>query len=128
MKTISFTGAVITGQGNGRKYLALPWVLSQIEEKLGYTPFLGTLNLNLTADSMNRKKQLAKAKAVEICPAEGYCMGLIFHAFIGKLECAVVAPKVEGYPADLLEIIAPVDLRKKLHLKDGDAVMVTVAF
>jgi CTP-dependent riboflavin kinase len=62
-----------------------------------------------------------------VCPAEGYCMGLIFRAFVGELECAVVAPKVEGYPADLLEIIAPADLREQLHLKDGDAVTVTVA-
>lgn len=128
MKTVSFTGEVISGQGSGRKYLALPWVKSQIEEKLGYTPFLGTLNLKLTADSINRKKQLAKAKAVQICPAEGYCIGLIFRAFVGELECAVVAPKVEGYPADLLEIIAPVNMREQLHLKDGDAVTVTVAF
>ena len=128
MKTVSFTGEVISGQGSGRKYLALPWVKSQIEEKLGYTPFLGTLNLKLTAESINHKAQLAKAKAVEICPAEGYCMGLIFHTCIGELECAIVAPKVEGYPADLLEIIAPVDLRKRLRVKDGDAVTVTVAF
>ncbi len=127
MDNVTFEGKVVSGQGNGRKYLALPWVKSQIEEKLGYTPFLGTLNLKLTADSINRKNQLAKAKAVEICPAEGYCVGLIFHAFVGKLECAVVAPKVEGYPADLLEIIAPADLRVQLHLKDGDAVTVTVA-
>jgi CTP-dependent riboflavin kinase len=54
-------------------------------------------------------------------------VGLIFHAFVGELECAVVAPKVEGYPADLLEIIAPADLREQLHLKDGDTMTVTVA-
>ena len=127
MKTVSFTGAVISGKGSGRKYLALPWVKLQIEEKLGYIPFLGTLNLRLTAASIKRKNQLAKAKAMEIRPAEGYCMGLIFHAFVGKLECAVVAPEVEGYPANLLEIIAPVDLRKRLRVKDGDTVTVTLA-
>jgi riboflavin kinase len=128
MGNVTFEGKVVSGQGSGRKYLALPWVKSQIEEKLGYTPYLGTLNLKLTAQSVTRKEQLVKAKAMEIRPAEGYCMGLVFKASVSAIECAVVAPKVEGYPANLLEIIAPIDLRRQLHLKDGDALKVTVAF
>ena len=123
---MSFTGAVISGQGSGRKYLSLPWVQLQIKEKLSFTPFLGTLNLKLTAQSVKGKKQLAKAKSMGIFPAEGYCVGLIFRAAVGELECAIVIPKVESYPADLLEVISPLNLREQLQLKDGDSVEVNV--
>ena len=122
-----FEGEVVSGKGSGKKYLALPWVRSQIKEKLGYAPFLGTLNLKLNADSVKLKERLAKANSLMICPAEGYCLGLVFHANVDNLDCAVVVPKVEGYPKDMLEVIAKVNLRERLHLKDGDPVMVKVA-
>jgi riboflavin kinase, archaea type len=126
MNNITFHGKVITGEGNGKKYLALPWVKQQIEEKLGYTPFLGTLNLKLNKESAARKKFLEKARATTICPAQGYCIGTLYEATVGNVSCTVVAPKVEGYKKDLLEVIAPVNLRDALKLKDGDAVTVSV--
>jgi riboflavin kinase, archaea type len=126
LRTITFEGKVITGEGNGKKYLALPWVKQQIEEKAGFTPFLGTLNLKLTRAEAERRKLLNKTKSARICPAEGYCMGLLFKASIADVECAVVLPQVKSYPDNVLEVIASVDLRDKLKVKDGDAVAVSV--
>jgi riboflavin kinase, archaea type len=126
MNKITFHGKIITGEGNGKKYLALPWVKHQIEEKLGYTPFLGTLNLELNEESIVHKKLLEKIRAITICPAQGYCFGTLYRATVGNVSCAVVAPKVEGYKKDLMELIAPVNLRDALKLKDGDAVTVSV--
>lgn len=126
MRTITFEGTVITGEGNGKKYLALPWVKQQIEEKAGFTPFLGTLNLKLTRAHSERRKLLNKAKSAMICPAEGYCVGLFFKASIARLECAVVLPQIKGYPENMLEVIASVNLRDTLKLKDNDVVAVSV--
>ncbi len=126
MKTLIFKGTVVSGQGSGKKFLSLPWVLSQVEAKLGYTPFLGTLNLRLDSCSAARKKQLAKAKTENICPAEGYCVGLLVAARISGWECAVVLPQVKSYPEDMLEVIAPINLREQLQLKDGDSAKVSV--
>jgi len=64
---------------------------------------------------------------MKICPADGYCNGLLFKAFIGTLECAIVVPEVAGYPKALLEIIAPVNLRETLQLEDGGEVTVTAS-
>jgi CTP-dependent riboflavin kinase len=61
-----------------------------------------------------------------ICPPEGYCVGFFFKASINGLDCAVVAPQVENYPEDVLEIIAQINLRDTLKLKDGDVVSVLV--
>jgi riboflavin kinase, archaea type len=126
LNTVTFEGKVFTGEGNGKKYLALPWVQRQVKEKLGFKPFLGTLNLKLTRESSLRRKLLEKNESPTICPAEGYCVGVLLKATVDAMECAVIIPKVKNYPENVLEIIAPVNLREKLKVKDDDEVAVTV--
>lgn len=126
MKKTELEGAVFTGEGNGKKYIALPWVKQQLKEKLGITPFLGTLNLKLTPQNIQRRKKLQEKKAAVICPSEGCCEGLLFRAFIEGIECAVVIPKIKKYPKDVLEVISSVNLRDVLKLRDGDEVNVSV--
>jgi len=41
---------------------------------------------------------------------------------INGIGAAIVQPDRSNYPADLVEIIAPVNLRESLHLLDGDEV------
>lgn len=124
LKTLVFEGKVASGEGNGKRYLQLPWVLRQMEKKLGYTPFLGTLNLKLTKESTQHRKLLSKAKADIICPPEGYCTGLLFHASMRGFECAIVLPQIDEYAEDLLELVSPLNLREALNLSDGDLVTV----
>ena len=126
MKKIKLSGKVFSGQGEGEKFLELPWVKRQVKEKLGFIPYHGTLNVRLSEESAKRRKLLEKATSMKVCPAEGYCSGKIFKAFVGVLECAIVIPEVAGYPRDVLEIIAPANLREKLQLADGDKITVTV--
>jgi riboflavin kinase len=126
VNTIVFSGEVISGKGSGKKYLALQWVKRQIEEKMGFVPCLGTLNIALSEESALRRKFLLKVKSIQICPAEGYCVGLVFKASINGYPCAIIVPQVEGYPDDLLEIIAPVNLRTALQIEDRNSVSVKV--
>ena len=126
MPKIVFEGTVFSGTGKGKKFLELPWVKRQIEEKLGFIPYAGTLNIRLTEESEQKKSLLEKAQGIEIDPQVGYCPGVLFRACIGALDCAVVIPKVPNYPSDVLEVIAPVYLRGELKLVDGCLVTVTV--
>jgi riboflavin kinase len=114
--------------GEGKRFVALPWVKAQIERKLGFTPYFGTLNLKLTKDSAQKRKLLDTAEGFLIEPETGYLPGVLFKASIGGLECAVVLPRMPDYPADVLEIIAPRYLRGKLGLVDGSSVAVVVTF
>jgi CTP-dependent riboflavin kinase len=50
----------------------------------------------------------------------------MFRAKIDAFECAVVIPIMPNYPNDVLEVIAPIYLRKKLKLADGSVVTVSV--
>ena len=126
MPKIVFKGTVFSGNGEGRKFIELPWVKQQIQEKLGFTAYAGTLNIRLSKDSIAPKKQLEKAKRLKVIPEKGYCPGSLIKAKIGILECAIVIPQVPNYPSNVMEIIAPVYLRERLKLADGSEVTVTV--
>jgi riboflavin kinase len=127
MKKIEFSGKVFSGNGGGKKFLELDWVKRQINAILGFTPYAGTLNIHLSDKSTEHRKLLENAASLTVRPAEGYYNGKLFKASIGMLECAIVIPEVAGYPENVLEIIAPVNLREKLQLADGDDVTVTVS-
>ncbi len=126
MEKIKLNGKIFSGKGGGRKFLKLPWVKQQITAKLGFTPYIGTLNLQLSDKSIANRKLLDTAAAMTVYPAEGYRKGKLFKAAISRVECGVVIPQVAGYPPDILEVIAPVNLRKQLKLADGDEIAVTV--
>jgi riboflavin kinase len=121
---ITFEGKVFSGKGEGKRFVELPWVQCQVEEKLGFTPFFGTLNLRLNKESAAKKKLLVNGLKVE--PQRGFCPGMLFKACIGGLECAVVLPQVPDYPLDVLEVIAPTYLRGQLGLADGNMMAVAV--
>ena len=127
MKKIVLSGTVFSGGGEGKKFVDLPWGKRQIEETLGFIPYSGTLNLRLSEESEKSRNLLEKAHSVKVCPSEGYHSGEIIKTSIGTLKCAIVVPEIAGYPKNVLEIIAPVNLREKLQLEDGAEVTVTVA-
>jgi riboflavin kinase len=123
---IIFKGTVFSGTGEGRKFIDLPWVKRQIEEKLGFTPYSGTLNIRLSKESAKQKKLLENAKRLKVYPEKGYCTGILIKANIDSLECAIIIPQVTNYPSDILEVIAPWYLRERLKITDGSEVTVTV--
>lgn len=128
MKRITLTGTVFSGKGDGRKFLSLKWVIEQIKQKLGFNPYLGTLNILLSEESAKRRKTLEKSQSMMICPAQGYCLGILHKARIEEFACAVIIPDVTGYPENYLELIAAENMRQKLQLKDGDKVTVIVSY
>ncbi len=121
-----FKGTVLSGRGEGRKFIDLSWVKAQIKEKLGFTPYSGTLNIRLTKETVGNKKLLKNTTHLEICPENGYCTGELFQALIGSFECAIIIPQMPSYPHDVLEVISPFCLRERLKLVDGDEVTIVV--
>ena len=126
-KTVQMKGKVFSGTGEGAQFASLPWVKRQIKEKIGFTPYPGTLNLRLNNDFVAIRRLLENANAIDILPEPGYCSGKCFKAYImQRLKCAVILPCVKNYPKDVLEIVAPSNLREKLKLSDGDEVEVKI--
>lgn len=127
MDAICLKGRVVSGKGEGAKFLKLPWVKRQIKEKLGFLPYEGTLNVRLNEDNIKLIKALTSAKGIEIMPQSGFCRGKLFKAcLMSNVYCAVVVPEVAGYREDVIELVASVSLRERLRLSDGDLVDVKV--
>ena len=126
MPKIVFEGTVFSGEGKGKKFVELPWFKQQVEEKLGFSPYLGTLNLRLSVKEAEKRILLENADGLLVEPQTGYYPGLLFKATIDALECGVVIPIMPNYPNDVLEVIAPVYLRGQLKLKNSSLVIVSV--
>ncbi|HVO85682.1 MAG TPA: DUF120 domain-containing protein [Candidatus Eisenbacteria bacterium] len=125
-KTLILKGTVQAGKSEGSEFLKLAWVTEQIKNKLAFAPFPGTLNLRLDEnDASKLKKTLIQVEPIEIIPEDHFCPGRCYKASINdESMCAILIPEVSGYPSNLVEIVSPDNLRKKLKLADGDKVKI----
>ena len=127
LKVVHVKGKIFSGKGEGSKFIKLPWVRKQIVEKLGFIPYPGTLNIKLTEDGAGLKKLLKKKKPTEIKPERGFCRGKCFDAYLtNNLKGAIVLPEIVDYPENVIQVIAPINLKEELQLKDGDVIEVKI--
>jgi len=130
--SVTLEGTVFTGLGEGAYYISKPDYRKQILEKLGFEPYPGTLNVKLTSDyDIKTRMELEAYPALEVrgFQNEDRTFGLVkcYPAIIGgKVKGALVTALRSHYDASVLEIIAPVCLRKNLGLKDGNKVKVEI--
>lgn len=126
---IEFEGIVNAGLGEGARFTAIDWVGAALRRATGFDPWPGTLNLRLD-ETAQRAWQRAQhlCPGIVIDPAPGFCPARCHLLWLaGRVRAAAVVPEVDGYPADKLEIVAPVALREALGLRDGNRVRVRVA-
>ncbi|MFH1322777.1 MAG: DUF120 domain-containing protein [Methanobacteriota archaeon] len=122
------TGKVITGLGEGQYYISLEGYRTQFIEKLGFTPYPGTLNVKLDTPSVDIRKGISADLEISGFTKDNrtFGRGSCFNIMIMDINGAVIVPERTHYPEDIIEIIAPVNLRKYLKLRDGSTVEVEV--
>jgi len=133
---IELAGTVTSGMGEGRHYISLPGYQRQFDERLGYEPFPGTLNIELEQESIRRRTAIASLEPV---PIDGWedderTYGpAVCHPATVETESGdrytgahIIAPERTHHDEDQLEVIAPEKLRTELDLDDGDRVTVFV--
>ena len=123
------TGKIVSGAGEGAYFTQIDWVSRQCDEKLGFIPYPGTLNLELSEEFLVTLESLEKEKGVElISPDPKFCNGKAFPVLLGEMRAAIIMPeeKVRVHPKNIIEIIAPLNLKASLNLKDGDSVTVVL--
>jgi riboflavin kinase len=130
--SVTLEGTVFKGLGEGAYYIGKDYYRVQIVEKLGFDPYPGTLNVKLSSDyDIKTRMELDAYPAIEVkgFQNEDRTFGLVkcFPANIGgEVKGALVTALRSHYDASVLEIIAPVCLRRALCLKDGNKVKIEV--
>ncbi len=128
--SITLEGTVFTGVGEGAYYITKDYYRKQFQQKLGFDPYPGTLNLRLTSDyDIKTRTELEAYPAIEI---EGFKNEDRTFGFVkcypvmidNKVKGALITALRTHYDVSVLEIIAPVCLRKHLGLKDGNKVKI----
>ncbi|EMA55594.1 MULTISPECIES: DUF120 domain-containing protein [Halococcus] len=133
--TVELAGSVTGGMGEGRHYITLPGYAEQFEERLGYEPYPGTLNVDLTDESIRSRTALAGIDPIGIDGWEDddrtYGPAVCYPATVETADenydrAHVIAPERTHHDEDQLEVIAPDKLREALELDDGDRVTVRI--
>jgi CTP-dependent riboflavin kinase len=123
------TGKIVSGTGKGAYFTRIDWVLRQCNEKLGFKPYPGTLNLEISVEDLPIIESLHKEKGIElISPDPKFCNGKAFPVSLGEINAAIIIPeqKVRVHPKNIIEIIAPLNIKASLNIKDGDSVTVVL--
>ena len=122
-KRKKITGVIYSDLGQASSFMALDWVRERLLGKLGFSPYPATLNLRLESENDKavwREIRTQMAGIEIISPDPSFCRARCFLVEIeGTVKGAVLLPDVEGYPADKIEVVAPVRLKDALRVQDG---------
>jgi riboflavin kinase, archaea type len=122
---LSFSGTVASGLGEGRYYLSQPGYVVQFSERLGYTPYPGTLNVRVGPPALRKVELVGGWTGLRIdgFEASGRTFGgaTCFPARMNGHPCHLIHPDRSHYQ-DVVEFIAAERLRDVLSLRDDDPV------
>ncbi|MCX6768903.1 MAG: CTP-dependent riboflavin kinase [Candidatus Micrarchaeota archaeon] len=123
-------GRVVEGLREGKFYMSLPGYRGQIERKLGFLPYAGTLNLELLPEFVEKRVELRSMKPVRIrgfeCKGKSYGPIDAYPCRVGGIDGVVIFPRRSHHGLSVIEIIAPVYLMGELRLRKGSELEVEV--
>jgi len=128
-KKLFFKGKIVSGLGEGRYYTEQDGYVNQFNDKIGFKPYPGTLNVEIKLVERNKLRFLKKYQAITIeeFKTNDRTFGSVacFRAEINGMQGAIVMPLRSHY-SNILEFVSPVFLREKLKLKDDDEIDVVI--
>jgi riboflavin kinase len=126
---IHFKGKIVSGMKEGTYYTTQEGYKTQFNEKLGFFPYPGTLNVEIDLVEKNKLRFLRQeiGIAIDAFETKNRSFGGVkcFPACINSKNAVICFP-LRGHYSNILEFISPEFLRDKLELKDGDTVEIVV--
>ncbi|MHA1213849.1 MAG: DUF120 domain-containing protein [Candidatus Hodarchaeales archaeon] len=131
---ITLKGKIVTGMGEGAYYMNRKGYKHQLSVILGYTPFPGTLNLQILEEqsqkNFNRVLQ-SPSKYIPEFSEENRRFGKVFvwptYLLIGdkKVDSAIIRPD-RTHHTNQIELIAEHHIKTTYNVKDGDEIIVVL--
>ena len=122
-------GKIVSGAGEGAYFTQVNWVQEQCQEKLGFKPYPGTLNLEISREYLPIVESLNQEEGIElISPDPNFCNAKVFPVSLGDISGALILPdaKVRIHAKNIIEIIAPLKIKSSLKARDGDFISVAI--
>jgi hypothetical protein len=116
-------GTVVSGLKKGREFLLKKEYLRQINEKLGFVPYPGTLNIRVTKEILKDLRKIKEEHRIQGFTSKGTTYGDIkcYPGTIFDSHCVIIFPFKTTY-TDIIEIIAEDNLREKYDINDNISV------
>jgi riboflavin kinase len=136
LEDILIVGEVTEGMGEGGYYVRIKQYFEQFKLKLGFKPYFGTLNLQLSDLNNELLKENLKNRIpikIEGFKEEGRTFGSVdcYNCKISRLDnqekkmnAAILKIKRTHHKKNIIEILAEPYLRDVLSLQDGDRVRI----
>ena len=129
-ETIVIVGEVVSGLFEGAYYISKEGYMRQIEERLGFTPFPGTLNVKISGEYYDKRRNVERRPGIRL---DGFtdgerafgaamCYPLVLN---DEVEGAMIVAERTTHDYSVMEIISPYYLRRKMSLADGDVIKVS---
>ena len=122
-------GKIVSGAGEGAYFTQINWVQEQCQERLGFKPYPGTLNLEISREYLPIIESLEGEEGIElISPDPKFCNAKAFPVSLGDISGALIMPdaKVRIHAKNIIEIIAPREIKTSLKASDGDFISVAI--
>jgi len=125
----AITGKITKGLQEGKYYMGLPGYAKQFRALWGFTPFKGTLNVQIDAE---RRRFLSQSSPTYIkgFRAKGRDFGGLFAypcMIEGTHKGLVIIPERTHHKPNILEIVAKENLKNVLRKRDGQIVCIEIA-
>ena len=122
--SLIFTGIITSGMGEGAYYMSMKGYTKQFKSKLGYTPFPGTLNVQIKEKKFSEAiAQLSNYDGTKINPfSDGKrTFGWVkcFKSKINnKVDCELILLERTHHDPTIVEFISKNNIRKALKISE----------
>ena len=122
-------GKIVSGAGEGAYFTRINWVQEQCQARLDFKPYPGTLNLEISREYLPIIESLNREEGIElISPDPKFCNAKTFPVSLGNVSGALIMPdeKVRIHAKNIVEIIAPLNIKASLNVSDGDLISIAI--
>jgi riboflavin kinase len=129
---MTLKGTLVSGMGEGAYYMSLKGYTKQFKTKIGYVPFPGTLNIKLDKkEYVEAVRQLSNLEGTKI---DGFSDEKRTYGWVkcyrctlnDRIDCQLILLERTHHDYSVIELISEIEIRRKLGLKNGDELTITI--
>ena len=121
----NIVGIVTSGLGKGAVFVSIDYYKTMIKKKLGFEPYPGTLNLIVDKNHSDLLKDIIPIRIRGFKKDDKIFGGVSCYKIrINGINAALIVPDLTEHEENNIEIVAQVNLKSELKIKDGNKVTV----